>query len=213
MRRHIFYLKCTYSRHQIRRFSTHPMISLTNDSDDLVLQHSQLKARPPVAEKDVSSLENWFYNNGNAILENETEYIKRSSDLFSVVPKSKSPLRVLLEHSHRFRLLKLWQEKYVDAAGYSDENVHYFSDEKIDRFIATFIMVLGIIMLIAPLWILAFLGGLVQRLGVISAFIVLFVALISVTTVAKPFESLAAAAAWVFLVAWSARNISPEVCN
>ena len=171
------------------------MITLMNDSDDLVLQHSQLKARPPVAKKDVTSLENWFYNNGNAILKAETEYIKRSSDLFYVVPKSKSPLRVLLEHSHRFRLLKLWQEKNVDATGYSDENVLYFSDEKIDRFIATFIMVLGLIMLVAPLWILAFLGGLVQRLGVISAFIVLFVALISVTTVAKPFEILAAAAA------------------
>lgn len=76
-----------------------------------------------------------------------------------------------------------------------DNNVHYISDEKIDRFIATFIMTPGLVMLIAPLWILAFLGGLIQRLGVISAFIVLFVALVSVTTVAKPFESLAAAAA------------------
>ena len=38
-----------------------------------------------------------------------------------------------------------------------------------------------------------------QRLGVISAFIVLFVALVSLTTVAKPFESLAAAAAYVCL--------------
>ena len=173
----------------------HYMATLMNDSDDLVLQHSQLKARPPVPKKDISSVKNWLYNKENAILEPETEYIERSSDLFSVVPKAKSPLRVLLEHSNRFRLLKLWQEKNVDAAGYSDENVHYFSDEKIDRFIATFIMVLGLIMLIAPLWILAFLGGVVQRLGVISAFIVLFVALISVTTVAKPFESLAAAAA------------------
>ena len=49
--------------------------------------------------------------------------------------------------------------------------------------------------LIAPLWILAFLGGLVQGLGLISAFIVLFVALVAAATVAKPFESLAAAAA------------------
>ena len=73
--------------------------------------------------------------------------------------------------------------------------MHYISDEKIDRFIATFIIGLGLIMLIAPLWVLAFLGGLVPRLGVISAFIVLFVSLVSLTTVAKPFESLAAAAA------------------
>lgn len=160
-----------------------------------MLQHSQLKAHPPVPKKDISSLENWFHNNGNAILEAETEYIKRSSDLFSIVPKFKSPLRVLLEHSRHFRLLKLWQEKNVDSMTRDDKHVHYISDEKIDRFIAIFIMTLGLIMLIAPLWILAFLGGLVQRLGVISTFIGLFVALVSVTTVAKPFESLAAAAA------------------
>ena len=165
--------------------------------DDLVLQHSQLKSRHPVPRKDISSLENWFYNNGNAILEAETEYIKQSSDLFSVVQKSKSPLRVLLEHSHHFRLLKVWQQKDVEdtTKTHNDKNIHYISDEKIDRFIATFIMILGLIMLIAPLWTLAFLEGLVQRLGVISAFVVLFVALVSVTTVAKPFESLAAAAA------------------
>lgn len=190
-------LSCEYlvSTYKIQIFQFNNYTLAYKYSDDLVLQHSQLKARPPVAKKDVSSLENWFFNNGNAILEAETEYVKRSSDLFSLVPKSKSPLRVLLEHSHRFRLLKLWQDKNVDTTLHTDGNVHYISDEKIDRFIATLIMVLGLIMLIAPLWILAFLGGLVPRLGVISAFIVLFVALISATTVAKPFESLAAAAA------------------
>ena len=125
----------------------------------------------------------------------ETQYINHPSDLFSVVPRVKSPLRLLLERSSRFRLLRLWQQKTVDHSASEDENVHYFSDEKIDRFVSTFIMSLGVIMLIAPLWILAFLGGLAQRLGVISAFIILFVALLSFTTVAKPFEILAAAAA------------------
>ena len=125
----------------------------------------------------------------------ETEYIKHPSDLFSLVPRVKSPLRLLLERSSRFRLLKLWQQKTVDHSASEDKDIHYFSDEKIDHFVATMIMGLGLIMLIAPLWILAFLEGLVPRLGVISAFIVLFTALLSVTTVAKPFESLAAAAA------------------
>lgn len=146
-------------------------------------------------EKDIRSLDNWFYNNGNAILAEETEYIRYPSDLFSLVPRIKSPLRLLLERSSRFRFLKWWQQKTVEHPAGGDENVHYSSDEKIDRFVATVIMGLGLIMLIAPLWILAFLEGLTPRLGVISAFIVLFTALLSVTTVAKPFESLAAAAA------------------
>lgn len=60
---------------------------LLREYSDLVLQHSQLKSHPPVPKKDISSLENWFSSSGNAILEAETEYIKRPSDLFSVVPK------------------------------------------------------------------------------------------------------------------------------
>ena len=163
--------------------------------DELVLQHSQIRNRPQVPKKDVRSLDNWFYNHENAILAEETNYIKHPSDLFSLVPTPKTPLRSLLEHSSHFRLLRLWQQNGVDHSASEDKNVHYISDKKIDRFIASFIMSLGLIMLIAPLWILAFVGGLVPRLGVISAFIVLFVALVSVTTVAKPFESLAAAAA------------------
>ena len=143
---------------------------------------------------DISSLDNWFYNNGNAILAEETKYIRYPSDLFSIVPGIKSPLRLILERSSRFRFLKWWEQKTVERPADVDENVHYFSDEKVG-FVATVIMAFGLIMLIAPLWILAFLEGLTRRLGVISAFIVLFTTLLSVTTVAKPFESLAAAAA------------------
>ncbi len=146
-------------------------------------------------KKDICSLETWFYNKGNAILAEETDYIKHPWDLFSLVPTPKSPLRSLFERSSHFRRLKLWQQKDIDHLASGDEHVHYRSDKKIDRFIAALIMILGLAMLIAPLWILAFLGGIAQRLSVISAFIVLFVALVSVATVAKPFESLAAAAA------------------
>lgn len=111
------------------------------------------------------------------------------------MPRVKSPLRLLLERVPHFLKLRLWEQKITDQSGTEDESIQYFSDEKIDRFVSSFIMSLGLIMLIAPLWILTFLGGLVQRLGVISAFIMLFVALLFFTTVAKPFETLAAAAA------------------
>ena len=50
-------------------------------------------------------------------------------------------------------------------------------------------------MLIAPIWILSFLEKIVPRLAIISAFIVLFVILLSLATVAKTFECLAATAA------------------
>ena len=172
-----------------------PVFLAKNGADDLVLQHSQLRARPKVPKKDIISLENWFYNHSNAILPAETEYIKHPSDLFTLVPASKSPLRLFLERSRHFRLLKLWQKKPSDNTMVKDKNIHYISDARIDHFVTVFIMSIGLIMLIAPLWILTYLGGLARRLAIISAFIVLFVVLISWTTIAKPFESLAAAAA------------------
>lgn len=54
---------------------------------------------------------------------------------------------------------------------------------------------MGMVMLIAPLWVLAVTHGTMKRLGVITGFVVLFLGLIAFTTVARPFESLAAAAA------------------
>lgn len=57
------------------------------------------------------------------------------------------------------------------------------------------ITVLGMIMLIVPLWVLAVTHGTMARLGVITGFIMFFLALVAFATVARPFESLAATAA------------------
>lgn len=159
--------------------------------NELFLQHAQLRSRPPVHARNVRSVSNWHYNHGNAILATETEYLERSKDLMSIVDKSKSPLRRCLEKSTRFRLLRLWRED----SGSRDENVIYTSDKRIDIFIAAVTTVIGLSMLIAPLWILAFVTGLVHRLAIITSFLVVFLCFVSTGTVAKPFEALGAAAA------------------
>ncbi len=164
-------------------------------TDELVLQNSQLQARPPVLRRHVTSLQNWLYNNRQPILEAETNYINYAFDLFSLVPSPRTPLRSFLERFRSFRLLRLWREKKDEEFFAQDEHIHYISDKRIDLVISTIILLLGLAMLITPLWILAFVGDLVTRLAIICAFIVLFVVLLSITTVAKPFESLAAAAA------------------
>jgi hypothetical protein len=157
----------------------------------MVIQHSNLRSRPRVPEKDVASLSNWFHNHQNAILDEETQFISHRKDLIALVPKVKTPLRRLLERSSHFRLTRLWRKKRL----LKDESVHYSSDQRIDQFVSAVIILLGVAMLIAPLWILAFVRYTVGRLAVITTFVVVFLCLISVTTVARPFESLAAAAA------------------
>jgi hypothetical protein len=100
-----------------------------------------------VPDKDVTSVSNWFHNNKNAILRDETEYIEHSGDLFSVVPKPRTPLRRLLDWSSRFRRAKFWRK----PPKLQDENIHYASDQRIDFFVHTINTGLGLFMLIVPL--------------------------------------------------------------
>jgi hypothetical protein len=114
------------------------------------------------------------------------------------VPKSNTPLRQLLERSSRFRLCSIWKKTPPNDASENfphPETLHYSSGARIDGCIGITITLLGMIMLVIPLWILAVTEGMMERLGVITGFIVLFLGLIAFTTVARPFESLAAAAA------------------
>jgi len=78
---------------------------------------------------------------------------------------------------------------------YDRNEVKHFSDGKIDRFITVIITILGTVMLIVPLWVLPNLEDMNAKLGTITAFVVVFLGLVAYTTTAKPFESLAAAAA------------------
>jgi hypothetical protein len=147
----------------------------------------------------VQSVSNWLLNEENAILAEEAAYITKTHDLVQLVPKSVTPLRKLLEKSSRFRMASFWERKPSDLPTHSTTHpntVHYSSDTRIDRFIGITITALGMGMLISPLWVLAHTDGMWRRLSVITGFIVLFLGLLAFTTVAKPFESLAAAAAY-----------------
>jgi hypothetical protein len=57
------------------------------------------------------------------------------------------------------------------------------------------ISVVGISMLIGPIWALAFIGPIEWRLGVISGFIVIFFVVLAVT-ISRLYEALAATAAY-----------------
>jgi hypothetical protein len=162
--------------------------------DELLIQHTTLRARPHVPERNISSISNWFYNTQNAIEEQETAYIKQPHDLVQLVPKSTTPLRRLLEKSTHFRHSKLWKKDPPPLPVHTThaDMLHYSCDDRIDACLGVTIVALGMTMLIAPLWALAYTEGMKQRLGLITGFIVLFLGLVSFTTVAKPFEAAAA---------------------
>jgi len=160
-----------------------------------MIQQAQLRNKPPIPAKDVNSVKNWFENHINAITEPESRYIHKSSDLVQLVPKSKTPLRRLLERSQNFRLWKTWHVKRDDLECHDTDHEFYTSDEQIDAFVTLTIGSVGLVMIIAPLWILNFVNESVTRLAIITSFIVLFMCLVSFASVARPFESLGATAA------------------
>ena len=75
-----------------------------------------------------------------------------------------------------------------------DTNRKYFSDKRVDRCVYVLIVILGLLMLIGPLWWLSFELDSSRRLGIITGFIVLFTLLMGGATNARPFEAMAATA-------------------
>ncbi|KAF9695172.1 hypothetical protein EKO04_007093 [Ascochyta lentis] len=174
------------------------MNSRVREYNELLIQNSTLRDQPAVAQRHVESLNIWHENVPYAVDDAEKKYLDQPHDLIRVVPKSVAPVRRLLEKSSRFRLSKLWALENPPLPQHSvhPEEIHYSSDAKIDNAVGVTITMLGMIMLIAPLWILNETSGPRARLAIITGFIVIFLGLIAFTTVAKPFESLAAAAAY-----------------
>jgi membrane-associated PAP2 superfamily phosphatase len=72
---------------------------------------------------------------------------------------------------------------------------HVASDERTDKVISSLIVAAGLAMLISPIWILEYVNHAAGKLGIITAFLVVFVLLLEFATPARPFETVAAAAA------------------
>ena len=91
-------------------------------------------------------------------------------------------------------------ERLYQASDFEMKTTVYVREAVIDKLATCLIMLLGLGMLIGPLWWLQHLSAdqpnLQARLEVITGFLVAFTILLSILTVAKPFEVLAATAAY-----------------
>ena len=72
----------------------------------------------------------------------------------------------------------------------------WHKEKRVERFSSTIIALVGLCMIIGPLWILEFVHHSVFRLAIISGFVVVFFVVVGVATTARIFEVLAAAAAY-----------------
>jgi hypothetical protein len=131
-------------------------------------------------------------------VEKERRFITHKEDLISISKSEKATTRQFLESHIIFRLHWLWKKDPPPETRDIDKGVRiYVSDEKIDIITTIMTLFVGLGMLVAPIWILAVISNAYTKLGAITAFIVIFLSVVSYATVAKPAETLAATAAYV----------------
>ena len=98
------------------------------------------------------------------------------------------------------RKLRSSKPLIIDDPGFEEQLRVYRQHARLESFTIWATIVLGLAMLIGPLWILQHISaselGLKLRLVVITVFLILFTLLLSIIIVARPFEVLAATAAY-----------------
>ncbi|KAI5460085.1 hypothetical protein BGZ63DRAFT_426034 [Mariannaea sp. PMI_226] len=166
-----------------------------------VVQQSTMRQYPHPKDRDVDSLNTWHANyHCRAIATKEMRYLDSIDDLFCVTPREKSPMRRLLDKSQWLRTLSVWEEKKrnEEMESHGMKNIMLYSDRKMDQVASLVVAAVGVVMLLAPIWILQALRSLETKLAVISVFIFTFLITLSFIMVSRPFEALGATAGQVF---------------
>ncbi|KAL7792735.1 hypothetical protein V8C43DRAFT_282327 [Trichoderma afarasin] len=194
--------------------------------NELVLQQSALRSCKPAPSQDIKSIFRWHANHAyRAICENEQQYlhygsvhghpngyehacpetedtrkIRTDDDLICVVQKEKPPLRRVIDSSRIFRTMSLWETKRGDVSEHDIGDITYFSEKRLDLFVSLTTTMIGLAMLVTPLWILQSTTNLQSKLIIITIFIIVFLLVLSFGMVAKPFEALGATAAYAAIL-------------
>lgn len=155
---------------------------------------SQVKSWRSAQDYQIKNVENWFYNHQHAIDAKEQEFVRMGGDVIALVRRIKSPLSLILERCHPLVLSRIFRIK-TRADQVQSTTTNYYSNTGFDAFVTFIIISIGLLLLFGPMWWLQFVANDVKRLGIITGFVLLFASLLTSSTVAKPFEVLAATAA------------------
>lgn len=125
-----------------------------NFEDDFINSYSQIATRPGVSTRDVESVENWRKSWPNAIKDEEMGYVQQPDDLVYIIPKETGYLNPKFKD---FAVTgRPWFRRYPkgDMQASSMVNVLLHDEDRAESYFMRFTLILGLLMLIAPLWIL-----------------------------------------------------------
>jgi hypothetical protein len=158
--------------------------------------------RPRFHDDDLKCVQSWIEENEHAIHAKESAYIYGNEDLIGVKPKVRSWFRNVLESSFLLQTPCLRRHFKKDPSNKAElakdtcDGTVWPDDDKVEGFSTLIISLVGLGMLVGPLWILAYVDHVAQRLGIITSFIAVFFVLVGVATKCGIFNALAAAAAY-----------------
>jgi hypothetical protein len=147
-----------------------------------------------VVAADVDSVKGWFRRYQHAIYAPERRYLETGDDLIYVLPKFRRPWLQSIFCYLLVNTFKTFRRSPTDQIAYDEEIMIFQNKPRADFLLGLIIVPFGLFMLIGPLWILYVEADAKARLGVITAFIIAFAALVFLTTGAKTYDGLAATA-------------------
>lgn len=162
-----------------------------------------MRSRPAAEPRQIKNVKNWLFNTANkyrdAIAETETKSYtapKYAADLISISSRTRPPLGQWLESSAKLQLSGLFRENHVEGKHVDATTTTYSSNAKFEKLTNRSIILGGLVMLLTPLWLLEYYSGSKVRLGIITTFVVAFMWIMSTATINRPFEVVAASAAY-----------------
>ncbi|GAB1729277.1 hypothetical protein NU195Hw_Modified_141t1 [Hortaea werneckii] len=170
-------------------------LPLIQQYNDLVNSFTLLKEKQTASAHQRQNIANWFLWYPSAIdLEEEQHFEGHDGDLFAILPKRRSPLVTFMRRS-------LWIRRVFSLRPRDDRiddpSNNYTSGTGVEVFATILILFVGLGMTFGSIWWLNFVNDNVHRLAIITASATLFTTWAWLAAGNRPFEILAAFAAYM----------------
>jgi hypothetical protein len=168
---------------------------LTREADELVASFSKIKAMQTATPRQTGNIDNWFESYGEDAIDPEEQHHRgHQGDLVTMISKPQYPLIALLYRSRIIRRmfkLKLRSDR-VDSV-----STTYISTRGLEVLAAMLSLTVGLSMTFASIWWLNFVDDTIIRLAIITASGTLMSLITWAAAGNRPFEILAAFAAYM----------------
>lgn len=156
------------------------MTDFTN-AVDLMSAYSNVRSVQQMSKRQFTNYRNWFMSNPNAIEEKERQYIYKD-DVIPIKARPEIPVAVALINKIIRYLRILFHDRFRFHFKESSQSnaVNYTSDtDGVTLFEAIIALAASLLLILGPLWSLAYIETVAARLGVITGFITLLTASLS----------------------------------